>query len=473
MKYNFDEAVERRGTGCLKYDFAKERGKKEDVLPLWVADMDFKTAPAVTERLQKVVEHGIYGYSDSKEDYFAAVSGWYHDHFDWDVKPEWLVKTPGVVFALAAAVRAYTEKEDVLPLWVADMDFKTAPAVTERLQKVVEHGIYGYSDSKEDYFAAVSGWYHDHFDWDVKPEWLVKTPGVVFALAAAVRAYTEKGDTVLIQQPVYYPFRQVIESNDRKLVSSDLVLKDDHYEIDFEDFEAKIKEHQIHLFLLCSPHNPVGRVWKEWELRKIGEICFKYQVTVVSDEIHSDFVYPGHKHHVFASVSPEFEQISVICTAPSKTFNLAGLQVSNIFIADEKLRQKFVRAVDQAGYSQVNLMGLVGCQAAYEEGEEWLLQLKEYLYQNLSFVREYLRENLPQIKLIEPEGTYLIWLDFGELGLGRKELEALIDQAGLWLDAGAIFGKTGIGFERINIACPRKTLEQAFLQLKKAVDALD
>ena len=308
MKYNFDEVVERRGTGCLKYDFAKERGKKEDVLPLWVADMDFKTAPAVTERLQKVVEHGIYGYSDSKEDYFAAVSGWYHDHFDWDVKPEWLVKTPGVVFALAAAVRAYTEK----------------------------------------------------------------------------------GDTVLIQQPVYYPFRQVIESNDRKLVSSDLVLKDGHYEIDFEDFEAKIKEHQIHLFLFCSPHNPVGRVWKEWELRKIGEICFKYQVTVVSDEIHSDFVYPGHKHHVFASVSPEFEQISVICTAPSKTFNLAGLQVSNIFIADEKLRQKFVRAVDQAGYSQVNLMGLVGCQAAYEEGEEWLLQLKEYLYQNLSFVREYL-----------------------------------------------------------------------------------
>ena len=391
MKYNFDEAVERRGTGCLKYDFAKERGKKDDVLPLWVADMDFKTAPAVTERLQKVVEHGIYGYSDSKEDYFAAVSGWYHDHFDWDVKPEWLVKTPGVVFALAAAVRAYTEK----------------------------------------------------------------------------------GDTVLIQQPVYYPFRQVIESNDRKLVSSDLVLKDGHYEIDFEDFEAKIKEHQIHLFLFCSPHNPVGRVWKEWELRKIGEICFKYQVTVVSDEIHSDFVYPGHKHHVFASVSPEFEQISVICTAPSKTFNLAGLQVSNIFIADEKLRQKFVRAVDQAGYSQVNLMGLVGCQAADEEGEEWLLQLKEYLYQNLSFVREYLRDNLPQIKLIEPEGTYLIWLDFGELGLGRKELEALIDQAGLWLDAGAIFGKTGIGFERINIACPRKTLEQAFLQLKKAVDALD
>ncbi|RHF91469.1 pyridoxal phosphate-dependent aminotransferase [Roseburia sp. AM23-20] len=390
MKYDFDEVVERRGTGCLKYDFAKERGKKEDVLPLWVADMDFKTVPAVTKRLQKAVEHGIYGYSDSKEDYFAAVSGWYRDHFDWNTKQEWMIKTPGVVFALAAAVRAYTEK----------------------------------------------------------------------------------GDAVLIQQPVYYPFRQVIESNDRKLVSSDLVLRDGHYEIDFENFEAKIKEHQIHLFLLCSPHNPVGRVWKEWELRKIGEICLKYQVVVVSDEIHSDFVYPGNKHYVFASIEPEFEKISVICTAPSKTFNLAGLQVSNIFIADEGLRKKFIRAVDQAGYSQVNLMGLVACQAAYEEGAEWLLQLKEYLLENLSFVREYLKENLPEVKLIEPEGTYLIWLDFEALGLERKELEALIDKAGLWLDAGTIFGKTGIGFERINIACPRRTLEQAFVQLKKAVDQL-
>ena len=363
--------------------------------------------------------------------------------------------------------------EDALQLWVADMDFGCPECVREELKKVVEAGIFGYTEADGWYYQAVLNWFEKHYGWKAKADWIIKTPGVVFALAQAVKAYTAPGDGVLIQSPVYYPFYEVIRDNDRKIVENPLVLKDGHYEIDFEDFEAKIKEHQIHLFLLCSPHNPVGRVWKEWELRKIGEICFKYQVTVVSDEIHSDFVYPGHKHHVFASVSPEFEQISVICTAPSKTFNLAGLQVSNILIADEKRRQKFVRAVDQAGYSQVNLMGLVGCQAAYEEGEEWLLQLKEYLYQNLSFVREYLRENLPQIKLIEPEGTYLIWLDFGELGLGRKELEALIDQAGLWLDAGAIFGKTGIGFERINIACPRKTLEQAFLQLKKAVDALD
>ena len=369
---------------------------------------------------------------------------------------------------------ACSDEQTVLPLWVADMDFPCSTEIQEALHRRVEEQIYGYSCGFDDaYRNSVTGWFQRRFQWTIAADSIFYAGGVVPAIAYLLEILSEEGDSILIQPPVYYPFRQVIESNDRKLVSSDLVLKDGHYEIDFEDFEAKIKEHQIHLFLFCSPHNPVGRVWKEWELRKIGEICFKYQVTVVSDEIHSDFVYPGHKHHVFASVSPEFEQISVICTAPSKTFNLAGLQVSNIFIADEKLRQKFVRAVDQAGYSQVNLMGLVGCQAAYEEGEEWLLQLKEYLYQNLSFVREYLKENLPQIKLIEPEGTYLIWLDFGELGLGRKELEALIDQAGLWLDAGAIFGKTGIGFERINIACPRKTLEQAFLQLKKAVDALD
>ena len=390
MKYDFDKVVDRHGTNCLKYDFAIERGK-----------------PA-----------------------------------------------------------------DILPLWVADMDFQTAPAILERLEETVKHGIFGYSDGKEGYFAAVQNWYRERFGWETKPEWLVKTPGVVFALAAAVRAYTKEGDGVLLQQPVYYPFSEVITDNGRKIVNSPLKITDGYYTMDFDDLETKIVENKVKLFLLCSPHNPVGRVWSEEELRRVGEICLRHGVLVVSDEIHSDFVYPGNKHYVFASIEPEFEKISVICTAPSKTFNLAGLQVSNIFIADEGLRKKFIRAVDQAGYSQVNLMGLVACQAAYEEGAEWLLQLKEYLLGNLSFVREYLKENLPEVKLIEPEGTYLIWLDFEALGLERKELEALIDKAGLWLDAGAIFGKTGIGFERINIACPRRTLEQAFVQLKKVVDQL-
>jgi cystathionine beta-lyase len=388
MKYDFDTVVERRGTNCLKYDFAKERGKAEDVLPLWVADMDFPTSAAITDRLKAVVEHGIFGYSEAKDDYYAAVSGWYRERFGWE---------------------------------------------TER-------------------------------------KWIVKTPGVVFALAAAVRAYTEEGDAVLIQQPVYYPFSSVVKDNNRKLIENDLKLTDGHYEIDFEDFEKKIIEHKIRLFLLCSPHNPVGRVWKEWELRKIGEICLKYGVTVVCDEIHSDFTFPGHKHLVFASLSEELAQITVTCTAPSKTFNIAGLQVSNIFIPNPQLRRKFRNAVSKAGYSQVNGMGLVACQAAYEGGAEWLDQLKDYLYGNLQFTREFLKERLPQIHLIDPEGTYLLWLDFRDLGMTEAQLEDLVvNKAKLWLDSGAMFGAVGEGFERINIACPRSILKQALEQLEAAL----
>ena len=350
------------------------------------------------------------------------------------------------------------------------MDFKTAPAILARLEQVVKHGIFGYSEGREDYFLAVSRWYKEHFGWEVRPNWLVKTPGVVFAIAAAIRAFTQEGDGVLIQQPVYYPFSEVICDNGRVLVNNPLKLSEGHYEIDFQDFEDKIKANRVKLFLLCSPHNPVGRVWKEWELRKLGDICVKYGVIVVSDEIHSDFTYPGHSHHVFAALSPEYADITVTCTAPSKTFNLAGLQISNIFISNSDIRRKFKKEVAAQGYSQVNLMGLIACQAAYEEGWEWLSQLKEYLSGNLDFVKDFLKERLPEITLIEPEGTYLIWLDFRKLNLPEEELEELIvKKANLWLDSGAIFGKVGEGFERINIACPRKTLQQALVQLEDAV----
>ena len=353
---------------------------------------------------------------------------------------------------------------------VADMDFKTAPEILKRLEQTVQHGIFGYSESKDAYFRAVGNWYREYFGWEVKPGWLIKTPGVVFAIAAAVRAFTNEGEAVLLQQPVYYPFSEVITDNHRVLVNSPLKLTDGRYEIDFEDFETKITENHVKLFLLCSPHNPVGRVWQEWELRRIGEICLRHNVLVVSDEIHSDFTYAGHKHHVFAGLSPDFADITVTCTAPSKTFNLAGLQVSNIFISNPKLKKQFKAAVSAAGYSQVNTMGLVACQAAYEEGRPWLEQLKSYLADNLAFVREYLRENLPEIRLTEPEGTYLIWLDFRSLGLEEEQLEDLIvNRARLWLDSGAMFGPDGEGFERINIACPRATLSQALEQLKHAV----
>lgn len=388
MSYDFDRIVDRRGTNCLKYDFARERGKREDMLPLWVADMDFQTAPEILERLQQAVSHGIFGYSESKEDYFRAVQRWYGEHFDWQVERSWLVKTPGVVFALAMAIRAFTKE----------------------------------------------------------------------------------GDAVLIQQPVYYPFSETIRDNDRVLINSPLKLLNGHYEIDFEDLEKKIQDNNVKLFLLCSPHNPVGRVWQEWELRKLGDICLRHGVLVVSDEIHSDFTYEGHVHHVFANLSPELADITVTCTAPSKTFNLAGLQVSNVFIPNEQLRKQFKRAMNAAGYSQLNLMGLVACQAAYEEGEPWLEALKAYLSENLNFVREYLKEHLPQIRLVEPEGTYLIWLDFRDLGLTEAQRENLIvNKARLWLDSGAMFGADGEGFERINIACPRAVLRQAMEQLEKAL----
>ena len=286
----------------------------------------------------------------------------------------------------------------------------------------------------------------------------------------AIRAFTEEGDAVLLQQPVYYPFSETILDNHRKLVNNPLKLENGHYEIDFNDFERKIAENHVKLFLLCSPHNPVGRVWKEWELRKLGEICLRYGVLVVSDEIHADFTYGNNKHLVFASLSPEIADITITCTAPSKTFNLAGLQTSNIFISNRERKHKFKAQIAAAGYSQLNTMGLAACQAAYEGGEEWLEQLKVYLKGNLDFTREFLKARLPEIKLIEPEGTYLIWLDFRTLGLTEEELEDLIvNRARLWLDSGAIFGKDGEGFERINIACPRATLERALTQLELAI----
>lgn len=362
--------------------------------------------------------------------------------------------------------------ENILPLWVADMDFMVAPEIIEALEKSVKHGIYGYSESKKDYFEAIRKWFLQKHQYSLKEEWLVKTPGVVFAIAQAIRAYTKKGDYVLIQSPVYYPFRETIEVNDRKVAVNSLVLKNGHYEIDFEDFERQIVEKKTKLFLLCNPHNPVGRVWTKEELTKIGDICVRNHVLVVSDEIHCDFTFPGFAHTVFASIKKEFEQISILCTSPSKSFNLAGLQISNIFIPNEELRKQFERAVAQAGYSQVGLPGIVACKAAYTYGEEWLKQLKVYLKENLDFLREYLKKELPQITLIEPEGTYLIWLDFRALGLTKEALHTLIEEkAGLWLDEGDIFGPEGEGFERINIACPRKTLEEALKRIRTAVSS--
>ena len=382
---DFDTIHDRKGTDCLKYDFAKRRGLPEDVLPLWVADMDFLTSSYVED------------------------------------------------------------------------------AVIERTKQA----IFGYTETQEDYFAAVAGWMKRHHNWEIKPDWMIKTPGVVFALAMAVKAYTKENDAVLIQQPVYYPFSEVIRDNGRVVVSSDLYLGEDmRYHIDFVDFEEKIIKHDIRLFLLCNPHNPSGRVFTEEELTRLGDICLKHGVTVVSDEIHNDFVFSG-THHVFASVKKEYEDICVICTSPSKTFNLAGMLVSNIFIPNAKLRVGFKHEVDAAGISQLGTLGLVAVEAAYTKGDEWYQNMLEYIRGNIAYVKRYAKENLPGVKVIEGEGTYLIWMDFRGTGIDAGELDRrIIHEAKLWLDSGKIFGDPGKGFQRINVAAPRSVVEECLRRIR-------
>lgn len=363
--------------------------------------------------------------------------------------------------------------EGILPLWVADMDFRTPACVIDALVEKSRHGIFGYSDSRDDYYKVLRDWFSKWFSWSIQPEWLVKTPGVVFAICAAIRALTDEGEAVLIQQPVYYPFSGSVLKNRRKLVINQLVYSNGKYTIDFSDFEDKIIKNNVKLFILCSPHNPVGRVWTREELVRLGDLCLKHGVIVISDEIHADLIYPGHRHLVFADVKPEYSEITVTCTAPTKTFNLPGLNISNIFIANENIRQRFKKEISGSGYSQSNIMGITACRAAYAGGSEWLGELKEYLLGNLNYLRSFLQQKLPQIKLVEPEGTYLVWLDFSALGFDDKKLEDfIVHNANLWLDSGTMFGAGGEGFQRINIACPRSILEKALTQLEQAVNSV-
>ncbi len=363
--------------------------------------------------------------------------------------------------------------EDAIPLWVADMDFQIPKEVRETLHGMAEHGIFGYSDNNEEYFQAVHNWFFNHFGWDAKKEWLVKTPGVVFAIGTAIRALTKENDAILIQRPVYYPFSLMIEKNHRKLINSPLIYKDASYTINFEDFEKKIIENKVKMFILCSPHNPVGRVWEKEELLTMAEICKRHNVIVVSDEIHCDFTYEGAKHTMFSTLGEEYLENLILCTAPSKTFNLAGLQASNIFIPNKAFRQAFQEELDRMGVMEINLAGLLACQAAYTYGEEWLRELKNYLAGNLSTIRAFLTEHLPQIKLVEPQGTYLVWLDFSALKLEGSDLDGFIgEKAKLWLDGGSMFGAEGSCFQRVNIACPRSVIEKALIQLKDAINAL-
>ena len=387
MHINFDEIIDRRNTSCLKYDFAAERGYPKDILPFWVADMDFRAPAPVIDALKTRADHGIFGYTQIKDDYFNVLQNWFRTRHDWEI-----------------------ERSD-----------------------------------------------------------LIITPGVVFAVATAIRTFTRHGDAVLIQQPVYYPFANMIRQNERVLVDNPLHLIEGRYMIDFEDFEEKIVEHQVKLFILCSPHNPVGRVWTRAELEQIAAICLRHDVIVVADEIHEEFVRPGFRHIPFASLSEEAAAITVTCTSPSKTFNLAGLQISNIFIRNAELRRRFKEELSRTGYDEPNTLGLAGAKAAYEHGAEWLTQLLAYIEENHARTKSFLTAHLPKVQIIAPEGTYLLWLDFRAYGLSDEALnEKIIREAHLWLDDGPIFGAGGSGFQRINIACPWSTLETGLKNLAQA-----
>ena len=358
---------------------------------------------------------------------------------------------------------------DVMPFWVADMDFPTPPAVIDELVRRSRHGIFGYTDAKADYMQALQAWMRAHHQWAPGSASLLFTPGVVFAISACIRAFTRPGEAVLIQQPVYYPFSAAIEANGRTLVNSSLILKNGRYEIDFADFEQQIIQHKVKLFLLCSPQNPTGRVWRREELEAIHEICQRHAVLVVADEIHHEFTRPDHPHTVFASLSPAAAARTITCTAPSKTFNLAGLQLSNIFVENPDLRRQLRREINAVGYSQPNALGLFASQAAYTYGADWLKALNAYLDENIRRTREFLQKEIPQVRLIEPEGTYLLWLDFSRCGLSDDELDRRIrEKARLWLDRGSIFGPEGQGFQRINAACPWSTLQAGLQRLQSA-----
>lgn len=384
MNYDFDTVVNRKNTNAIKYDLAKKRGKPEDAVSLWVADMDFPTAPCIQK------------------------------------------------------------------------------AVAEK----AAHGIWGYSRPDNRYYDALKKWYKERHNFEVQNEWVVNTPGVCFALATAIKAFTKEGESVLIQKPVYYPFFNIINSLQRKVVNSSLILKNNHYEIDFDDFERKIVQENVKMFILCSPHNPGGRVWTKQELQKISEICLAHNVLVVSDEIHSDITFGSNVHTVYGSLSEQALMNSIICTAPSKSFNLAGLQFSNIFIADEKLKKAFSKELDKTGYDEPSVFGIVAATAAYSEGADWFDSVKSYIWENILFAKKYIEENAPQIKVLVPEGTYLLWLDFSKTGLSDSEInDRVLNKAKVWLDSGSMFGKEGEKFQRINCATPRIILEDALKRI--------
>ena len=387
MKYNFDEIIDRRGTDCLKYDFGMKRKGRDDLLPMWVADMDFRLPDEILAALHKRVDHGIFGYTDPLDDYFKALNHWYSTRYGFTVDPDWVT--------LGACL--------------------------------------------------------------------------VYAIHVSIQAFTEPGDSVMVMQPVYYPFSEAVRNNGRKLVNCQLKYEDGRYSIDFEAMERKIREEKVRALIFCSPHNPVGRVWTEEELVRVADLCLANDVILMVDEIHADFIFPGRKFFSCMCLEEKYRKNLALFSSPGKTFNIAGLQSATIVIPDAELRAKYRAANRAAGYSQANVMGQAALIACYTLGAEWVDELVEYIYGNVQYVKAFIAENLPKAKVVDPDGTYLLWVDFSGYGISSEELEhRILDKAKLWLDAGGIFGPETALFERFNLATPRSVVEEAMGRLKEA-----
>jgi cystathionine beta-lyase len=362
---------------------------------------------------------------------------------------------------------------DVLPMWVADMDFKAPQPVIDALRQRVEHGIYGYAEKPDSYYEAVISWQKKRFNWDIAREWILFTPGVVTALCMAIQTFTLPGDRVIIQPPVYYPFFDIIRDNNRIVLNNPLKIEDNRYVMDLDHLEKVIDE-KTKMMILCSPHNPTGRVWLREELAEVSQICRKHGIILLSDEIHSDLVMKGHTHIPTATLSDETADFVMTCNAPTKTFNLAGLEVAYAIIPDRNLRHRLQNTLRQTGLMLSNMFGIVALETAYNQGEEWLSQLLDYLQDNFDFLLSFTKANMPRVKVFPLEGTYLVWLDFRSYNLSDKDLnEVLLHEAKVWLVDGPRFGPGGEGFQRLNIGCPRETLRKGLVQIAQALKKFD
>lgn len=365
------------------------------------------------------------------------------------------------------------DKEEVTPMWVADMDFKVAEPILDRMRKRMDHGIFGYATISEEYYKAEINWWRKRHNCIIEKDWILPTTGVIPALSAIVQAFSVEGDKVIINSPVYNYFNTSITNNKCEVVTNNLIYENNSYKFDFEDFEKRVSDEKVKLFILCNPHNPGGRVWTYDELKRIGEICVKHKTLIVTDEIHRDLVYKNHKYIPLASINNEILMNTVTCTAPSKTFNIAGLKIANIVVANEELRKKVDKSLNINEAIEPNIFGIEALIAAYSEGEEWLNQVLEYLEENRNYLVNFMKENIPELKVMIPEGTYLVWIECSNINISAKEFsEKLLKEEKLRLSYGGIYGENGENFIRINIACTKKTLNEGLQKIKNFLDRL-